>query len=260
MSVLLISPKDSREILQLPHPRTASPCHFLLREDGSLFEIIELSQKDKQSLLFEDGIIGHAPIHVATPLDSTFLLIASLSNESRAGDRFVEAEELLDAYPFKLRSMLANHLHHVCDVLEPRIGDADFFRFSSGKAESYVRAKVNKVETRLPTSILEKLPAAETINILARRKAALELVCSYVPPAVYRSLLSQYDFAELTDHLAKSTSDYVNPNEFIAAKTEDGQTTNNTKKVKKGSKGVEALKKVNTRGMKSMTSFFAKKS
>ncbi|CCG82955.1 protein of unknown function [Taphrina deformans PYCC 5710] len=261
MSIVLVAPTNAKDIILLDHPRTGTPAQFLLSESNNIFEIITLAQKHKRSLLCEASIISDAPVHVATAFDPAFLLIAQLYKSANS-DRFVERDELLVGFPTRLRSCLERSLVDVCDILDGAVSMEDpFWRFSRARTDSYLQAKVAHVQTLLPATIIDSLPGHEDILVLAKQKAALELVSNYLAPSMATELARAFDFSTLDVYLNSQKSDFVNPNEFIKRKNEDDEqsATTTAKKQKKGSKGVESLKKVNTKGMKSMTSFFTKK-
>ena len=250
MSTVLVTPKDAKEIILLPHTRTGEICQFILSQEDKLYELRTMKRENKESLLYRDEIISDAPIHVATPFDPTFFLLFYLDASSQ---EFKEQDELLEVVPERIKHIVFTHLPKVCDSLENM--DSPYYRLSLVKIQALLRGKISLVKESLPKSILDKLPTSEQMHALAKEKAALEIVSSYLSVSLSETLSQSYDFSLLIEQ----TSDYVNPNEFIKEKATDASNTT-AKKIKKGSKGVEALKKVNTRGMKSMTSFFAKKS
>lgn len=266
MEVVLIAPENAKDIILLEHPRTGKPCQFLLTSSNTICEIIQIARPHKQSLFYGDNIISDAPIHIATPFDATFLLISHLRKEANA-QQFSEIDELLEAFPPRLHEQLSPLLMNICDSLDMGSGEAGaastLYRSSKEKIESYLQTRVARVQDALPASIVDKLPSSPEFHSLARQKAAFELVSSYLTPTHTAELAAHYDFTRLEEHFEAQKSEYINPNEFIGRQGEDetgtAVTGPTTKKIKKGSKGVESLKKVNTKGMKSMTSFFAKK-
>lgn len=114
----------------------------------------------------------------------------------------------------------------------------------------------------------------EELLELGRKKAACEILSQYLPSDIYAKLLATYDFSTLET--------YTNAiREADAAITAANETTNGSKKGKKkgtatanqekkedtaskkrkgaSSQGVDRLKKVNTDGMKKISSFFVQK-
>ncbi|KWU42449.1 hypothetical protein RHOSPDRAFT_36057 [Rhodotorula sp. JG-1b] len=110
------------------------------------------------------------------------------------------------------------------------------------------------------------------IQTESRQKYAIGIIANYLPPAVTKQLLAAYDFPALTAYLSLTTPNSVVLNttylpgrgsaKFDNAAGDDLGGGSAAKKRKaeqsKGSRGVEALKKVNTKGMKSLAELFGK--
>ncbi|GAA5987944.1 hypothetical protein JCM10908_007279 [Rhodotorula pacifica] len=110
------------------------------------------------------------------------------------------------------------------------------------------------------------------IQTESRQKYAIGIIANYLPPAVTKQLLAAYDFPALTAYLSLTTPNSVVLNttylpgrgsaKFDSATGEELGGGSAAKKRKaeqsKGSRGVEALKKVNTKGMKSLAELFGK--
>ncbi|GAA5854086.1 hypothetical protein JCM8547_008220 [Rhodosporidiobolus lusitaniae] len=109
---------------------------------------------------------------------------------------------------------------------------------------------------------------SEEIQTEARQKYAIGIIANYLPPAVAQTLLSAYSFPALTTYLSSTSNSSVLGTTYLpgrgAAKLEAAELGGGSaaKKRKaeasKGSRGVEALKKVNTKGMATLASMFAK--
>lgn len=258
MSVILIGPNDATDIISVEHPRTSRLCQFIVTESDKLYELVTLANSRPQSVLLEDEIIETCPIWLATEFDVSFLLIAGLSKQGNS-QRYLELDDLLEPFPTRLKHLLQAVLTTTCESIDGADKD-QFWRLSQIKADNYIQARISKVQDKLPPSILDGLTTASAeLNLLARQKAAFELVGSYLPPVIATRILELYDFSKLSEHLSSLKSDVIDPNDFIKRKGDIDEASTAAKKLKKGSKGVETLKKVNTKGMKSMTSFFAKK-
>ncbi|GAA5964105.1 hypothetical protein JCM8115_005342 [Rhodotorula mucilaginosa] len=110
------------------------------------------------------------------------------------------------------------------------------------------------------------------IQTESRQKYAIGIIANYLPPVVTKQLLAAYDFPALTAYLSLTTPNSVVLNttylpgrasaKFDNATGDDlggGSAAKKRKAVEsKGSRGVEALKKVNTKGMKSLAELFGK--
>ncbi|GAA5912073.1 hypothetical protein JCM5296_001359 [Sporobolomyces johnsonii] len=106
------------------------------------------------------------------------------------------------------------------------------------------------------------------IQLETRQKYAVGVISNYLPPALAHTLLSAYSFPSLTAHLATTNTSSVLGTTYLpgrgSAKLEaeaslgGGAAAKKRKAETKGSRGVEALKKVNTKGMKSLAEMFGK--
>ncbi|ORY83188.1 ribonuclease H2, subunit B [Protomyces lactucae-debilis] len=268
-SAILICPGNAKDIIQLPHPKTRELCHFLRTPQPSacLYEVITFEQTAaKQTLFLPDRILAPAPIHVASPIDIAFFLISALEQDAtKHNGRFVDAEDLLESLHTRIRDSAENHLQHLCDATTT----PGFFRPSARKVQEWVAQRVEAVAAALPGSMVDSLvtwPAsheeASQLATEARQRAAWGLVASYLPDTVEQRIAPSFGVPALVAFEASRRATVINPNEFMKRSVvgdEAGLMAGVAKKQKKGSMGVEALKKVNTKGMKSMTSFFAKK-
>ncbi|GAA6002947.1 hypothetical protein JCM10207_001913 [Rhodosporidiobolus poonsookiae] len=112
---------------------------------------------------------------------------------------------------------------------------------------------------------------SEEIQREARQKYAVGIVSNYLPPALAHTLLSSYSFPALAAFLSTNTTSTVLTTTYLpgrgSAKLDNGGAGDGgagaaAKKRKaeasKGSRGVEALKKVNTKGMSSLKDLFGK--
>ncbi|GAA5876320.1 hypothetical protein JCM16303_007099 [Sporobolomyces ruberrimus] len=112
----------------------------------------------------------------------------------------------------------------------------------------------------------------EQIQRESRQKYAVGIIANYLPPALTHSLLSAYEFSALSIFLSANTTSAFLGTTYLpgrgSSKSESdlstlggGNAAAAAKKRKleaKGSRGVEALKKVNTKGMKSLAEMFGK--
>jgi len=184
-------------------------------------------------------------------------------------------------------------LKRICDVKEPAPG-LEVFKFTPAKALELLRAKVAALTA--PTTFatfpalerslakdglasgIDQAGADETLlsreyfeqNLLscwgypllteARVKTTCEVVSQYLSPLWKEKLLASYDLSRLDAHL-KALADEAQA--VITRADSDPKLKDATnapnKKPKKGSFGVEKLKKANVAGMAKLSSFFTKK-
>ncbi|BGP32821.1 hypothetical protein JCM10296v2_004605 [Rhodotorula toruloides] len=114
---------------------------------------------------------------------------------------------------------------------------------------------------------------SEQIQTESRQKYAIGILANYLPPSVTKALAASYSFTALDAHLSSTTDSSVLNSTYLpgrgAAKLEasfsgelGGGAAAKKRKAEqsKGSRGVEALKKVNTKGMRSLKDLFGKQS
>ncbi|GAA5947970.1 hypothetical protein JCM3775_001143 [Rhodotorula graminis] len=113
---------------------------------------------------------------------------------------------------------------------------------------------------------------SEQLQIESRQKYAVGVVANYLPAKLVQDLLASYSFPALTAYLSSSATSSVLGSTYLpgraAAKLEAALAGGDSgfgaaaKKRKaaesKGSRGVEALKKVNTKGMASLKDMFGR--
>ncbi|BGP48869.1 hypothetical protein JCM10450v2_004748 [Rhodotorula kratochvilovae] len=113
---------------------------------------------------------------------------------------------------------------------------------------------------------------SEQIQTESRQKYAIGIIANYLPPTLAQTLLASYSFPALTAYLSSSSHSTVLGSTYLpgrgAAKLEaalaggelgGGAAAKKRKAAEsKGSRGVEALKKVNTKGMASLKDMFGR--
>ncbi|CAL1707637.1 unnamed protein product [Somion occarium] len=166
-------------------------------------------------------------------------------------------------------------MKRICEVKEitPEI---IVFRYSPECVLEYLRGKVTKLwkpaileSSRTVVRGLAKDGLMEEGNEAllnsGHLKAACDLVSQYIPQDLHDELQAFYDFAALNAHLDANQKEL---SALAASKMSNIEARESGKAVKadgkkrkgptKGSHGVEKLKKVNTKGMAKLSSFFQK--
>ncbi|KAG8213740.1 ribonuclease H2, subunit B [Butyriboletus roseoflavus] len=169
-------------------------------------------------------------------------------------------------------------MKRLCDVKgKPNEITAEItvFRYSSQKLIQELRKKVATLSTPRITNMSRCLVRSlakdglmedknEDLLELGRTKLACELLGQYLPHDIQGQLIASYDLTKLDAHvkaLAKEQSLLAPENNAVTKKSKAGPATvsEGTKKRKKGSQGVEKLKKANVNGMSKLSTFFTKK-
>ncbi|BEJ16780.1 hypothetical protein CspHIS471_0601810 [Cutaneotrichosporon sp. HIS471] len=145
-----------------------------------------------------------------------------------------------------------------------------YYRPSREAMLSIVKAKVDRLAAAdnfnkfdhlvrgLGRDGLLETSADPTLVQAARTCAAIEHVAQYLPPSLLASLSSSYDLAAYNAYLADRVAAARAAEAPIVSEKKDKGTKRKLAK-SESSRGVEALKKVNTNGMAKMTSFFKPK-
>ncbi|KAH8107902.1 ribonuclease H2, subunit B [Cristinia sonorae] len=168
-------------------------------------------------------------------------------------------------------------MKRVCEVKEitPEI---TVYRYSRAQSLTLMKAKVARVHTpeifEASRTLVRNLAkdglmedGKEALLQAGRLKAACELVSQYLSKDMCDELLASYDFAALDAYHAELRSEHasaaaskMNAVEAKESKTSvvEPETGKKRKGATKASHGVEKLKKVNTKGMAKLSSFFQK--
>lgn len=140
--------------------------------------------------------------------------------------------------------------------------------------------KPSEAENRFPTvgrglsreGVGNGVGVSEEIQLETRQKSAIGIISNYLPPAISKTLLASYAFPNLTKMLESTTTSSVLSTTYLPGRASSsalgdeiagngfGAAAALAKKRKadaKGSRGVEMLKKVSTRGMKPLAAMFS---
>ncbi|WWD03580.1 hypothetical protein V865_001634 [Kwoniella europaea PYCC6329] len=100
----------------------------------------------------------------------------------------------------------------------------------------------------------------QELRALARTQAAIEHLNQYLPNTITQQLSESYDFTPLSTHLKNRTAASIAASQIPSTASGKENASKGTKrKAPATSKGVEALKKVNTNNMAKLTNFFKPK-
>ncbi|KAI0785634.1 ribonuclease H2, subunit B [Abortiporus biennis] len=170
-------------------------------------------------------------------------------------------------------------LRRICEVKEitPEI---TVLRPSQSQLITYLRSKVARLTASTKSSTLHNSPTIlrslakdglledgkEELLKLGRTRAACDLISQFVPPPLYKDLLDTYDFTALDTYLTSIRPPPIPEDAGKPKKKTKGSNDKNDnndagkkRKATKESTGVEKLKKVNTKGMAKLSSFFQAK-
>ncbi|CAG8648050.1 1880_t:CDS:2, partial [Cetraspora pellucida] len=262
--------------VMLPRPRTGLPARYLL-QDSNLYEALYVDYEHQKSWFVKDTIEKDGSFVYFTRFDPLFLLIPILDNcrkkNSEFQGLFLSLDDILDnpEYPSLMRlssiSSISLYMDWICDSKE---SPTKVYRLNDEKVMSWLKKKVTnilpkfdndkyesfkKIDQRLDDEITDKQHRHEL-----RLKYALEIVMEYLPNYWAEQLKKEYNFETLGAwdnnaivYMSAITTDYH-------VKQSVEKDVGSTVKKRKLTIGQASLAKANKKGMKPLTSFFAKDS
>ncbi|CAN6663909.1 hypothetical protein TRVA0_035S01090 [Trichomonascus vanleenenianus] len=265
------------------HPRTGEPCLFLC--DGeTTYELTAVGSSslldsrphvkasmDARSLLFAktNHIISDALIFTVTPFNPIFLILPTLYGNRRQymtaddlGD-ILESRMAKDTMPIPqqvISNALAKSGADYCDMM-----NGDMYKLNEDKLVAKLDQLALVIEQNLPKSIelnyisdmlASRNAVAEEIKQLARKKAAMDLVCSYLDQEIAETWISKHDFSSLVAAIAQIEKEKEQARiEQMSLQPTGAKRSSSAIETKK--KGAKAAKKANTTGNSKITSFFS---
>ncbi|KAI0358438.1 hypothetical protein OH77DRAFT_1494140 [Trametes cingulata] len=243
-------------------------------EDGKLLVMTPIDSAFMLIRLLQSSVPTDGSTGNFRPADDIIEEAANKIASSPSADSVVAVSSSDVLYLSSLRCVHAA-MRRVCEYknITPEI---TVFRYSPERVHEYLRAKVSRLSADSISELSRTLnrnlakdglleDGKEALLASARIRVACDLVSQYLPRDVYDKLLSLYDFASLDAHMKVLKEESmalaaVNMNAVEAKESKSQKETGTEKKRKaKGSHGVEQLKKVDTRGMAKLSSFFQKK-
>ncbi|KAF5393257.1 hypothetical protein D9757_000761 [Collybiopsis confluens] len=292
----LLEAEDRPLIIRLPHPRTGLPTLFLPHQ-GGIAEVQAVEPVNSRSWFVGNQVVSDGKLLMITPVDPAFLLVpivrSILPTDGTPGhfrtsdDIFEEAVgrlsevsweaiEARDVMKFASLECATHALSRVCDVqdIPP---DITTYRYSATNFIHYLQLKVRNLldtgiidDSRMMVRSLAKdglmEDGHERLLEAGRLKIACDLVGQYLPPDILGMLTASYScLPELDAYLDRIEEDRrQRAQQLTTTATKRGkaavkETPTNKLGKRKGSQGLEKLKKVNTDGMAKLSTFFTKK-
>mmetsp|Transcript_27356 Transcript_27356/g.69005 ORF Transcript_27356/g.69005 Transcript_27356/m.69005 type:complete len:328 (+) Transcript_27356:50-1033(+) len=275
-------------IIHAPHAGGEGLATYIVAND-SILEVRAAVQADKYACWFVgDYVQKNGSLILATPIDSLFLALPALeaarNKTAEHAGRFVPKEQIFvtDEGDEGLNAALNRcgmDLSIVCDKQD--VGSDSYFRLNDDKVLEWLRAKVNAVIGHLhpgfddsvpeggwaPVTISEKavedkiasLEAAGLAKIAKERHVgAIAMVADYISASWLERLLSSYSLARTDLQVAKACTS-AGSEQFRSFTSGKGESKDAAPTAKKPKVAPNKLAKVDTKGMSSMMSFFAKK-
>ncbi|KAF8320668.1 hypothetical protein DL93DRAFT_2224399 [Clavulina sp. PMI_390] len=213
-----------------------------------------------------------------THFDSPVRKSTTSSKGKEREDRPITSQDIT---MFAAQDCVGRALSRACETKEVADGIV-VFRYSPSKLLSAVQQKVTKLSdpsvfntfSTLQRTIARAGLADGTSNVeeetreelsnLARIKASCDVVGQYLPPDLLELLLKFYDFTPLDKHIAAAEPMDTPMEPSTTASKKSNKPKKEPAAAKKNnatgpSRAAEALRKVDTKGMNKLSSFFKKK-
>ncbi|CAG8465225.1 7756_t:CDS:10 [Paraglomus brasilianum] len=264
--------------IRLPHPRTGQAVRYIL-QDQTLLEIRKLDCESQRSWFIGSTVQSDGSLFCLTPIDPLFVLIPILDTcrrkTSDSNGLFIPLEDILDGeqYPSLPKLSVLNNIEKyvgwVCDCQVMNSGKV-VFRLNDEKVMAWLKLKISHILSNFDSfNSLKQLiqhmnndSIDDRLQKEIRLKATIEIVMEYLPLLWRERLMAVYNFDALGRLEVSNTQIADNPADYYARKTmrkevlpPKGPPT----KKQKLSTGQAVLAKANIKGMKKLTTFFAKK-
>jgi ribonuclease H2 subunit B len=262
-SAVLILPdkstKSEGQILKLKHPKNSQTCLTHLSLESNLLSELFYQKEKFVSWFVDNNVLGDTQLCIGTPLDPIFMIIPYLVNNS---NKYSPLAQILvdDKYPsaILLEDLVSeSELSHVADV-KPSLDK--IVKFNKEKTLNWLLGKVNKV-----TSAMKKSGISPGFNSSLSdeefKKYACGIVSDYICSSLSEDLQEKVgvklyvnDEAERPAKRPKLSS----AQDHDSCKPAKNSVPKGKEKAPKMTKAQKQLATVNTKGMKSMSSFFKK--
>ena len=237
-------------IIKLKHPKASKTMLVYKTQNNELHELFSVTTKC-QSWFVGQSVVNSNQFLFSAPIDPLFLVIPYLTNSVT---HFSPLDQIIVDETYSACTHLddiidVEQLKNICDV-KPAVKAV---KFNKNKTLDWLVKKVDAVVAGMKES--KVLPGYSSLDEEEYLKYAAGIVCDYVSPSLASDLYENLGI-ELID---------LSVQEQPAKKQKLDQKENVPKAKavpakKKVNKSHEKLAKVNTKGMKSMSSFFGKKS
>ncbi|KAF9051156.1 hypothetical protein BDZ89DRAFT_1154061 [Hymenopellis radicata] len=267
--------------VRLPHPRSALPTLFYLSPGNNandaysqVLEVQAVSPSNKRSWFVDQSVVADGKLLMMTPIDPAFLLIPLLHlvAPNAGATSFRTAEDIFEECVTRIKEK--DDAGEIAEVDLSRLFamgcmEAALHRICETKDVASTITKVNHLSAAPVADISRSITRnfakdglfeddREELLKAARLRVACDLISHYLSAEWSNKLTACYDFKALDVHLTdlhnQETQVAVSKSTKAAAAAPEKK-----RKAGKGSQGVEKLKKVNTKGMAKLSTFFTKK-
>ncbi|KAJ1980422.1 hypothetical protein H4R34_002456 [Dimargaris verticillata] len=269
------------QTLTLPHPVTGQPQLYYWNQTV-LCELKLVDFDHERSWFAGNSVVSDGSMHLLTPVDCLFVLLPILqaNNQKRDGfngvymllDDLLECDSFPDIYSLRTWPCLATQLELICDT--KRITDSEMvYRLNESRALTWLCRKVDQTIDKLANAP-ELQSVSQNIFFLhnehspnatdEKRRVIVDMMGEYLNNEWLERLLASYGGFDQLEHIDRagrtnslaldSPEDYMTSRPHPASETPDSPA-----KKPKLTMAARSLAKANTKGMKSMMSYFSKK-
>lgn len=269
--------EQTHNIVPLPHPKTEASSLYLKADSGEYLELVKFKEK-RGSWIVDDFVEPDGSLYVATPMDPLFFAVALLQKS----DKFRPLEDFVEdnSYPHLVNVIrsCSNRMRHIADVKE--LGEDQVYRYNETKCLAWLTKKAKAVAAALESADIQVGAACVSAALVRSKRdtrptsedymvTAHSIVADYVPPALGAFLktslgLDKKPAAEKkaqtpsSPPLKKQKTEQVEPLEDYSQGTPKNGLLKSAK-APKLTASQKKLQKADKTGMKSISSFFAKK-
>ncbi|CDH60115.1 hypothetical protein RO3G_02482 [Lichtheimia corymbifera JMRC:FSU:9682] len=251
--------------IQLACPRTGKPTLYLHDvERGVLYELQKVVGPGRKACwLMDNQLHKDGSIQFISPIDPLFIALPILhrAREHSEGkfrtidDMFgceqdMQHQKLLDLAGFEAQ------LAHICDIRDVS-PELRAYRVNDDKVLVWLMKKMERLLPAIPSLITDDIKEDQKQDVY--RQEAVYLLAKYIPESQLKTLLQHLgieeikeETADITSYFVDNTASYFKASPSMPKAHDDGNTP-------KKPETPRSLAKVNTRGMKPLTSFFKKK-
>ncbi|CAN7997596.1 unnamed protein product, partial [Ixodes hexagonus] len=261
--------------ISLPHPKTGAASLFLRSDAGQYFEITKFKEKFR-SWFLGDTVESDGSLYIVTPMDPLFFALALMqkSDKYRPLEDFAEDNK----FPTLLNVLKCceEHVRHIADVKD--LGDDKVYRHNEAKALVWLEKKVAAVAGVLKARDVTVGASCKSSALVRSKKdsrpteqdyltTAHSIVADYVSPELGARLKSSMKLDTKTESPIEKTPE-APPAKKLKGAERVQPVEDYSKDVPKNARGAATpkltasqrkLQKVDKTGMKSISSFFAKK-
>lgn len=268
---VMIIPKDlvanddgssrlSVEVVTLKHPFSGDGCKFLLSSSGNVVYEIRTQKDTTASWFLEETVKEDGAIHICSKFDPLYLILPYLIKACSNG-KFVLLDQVLkdEDYPDCAKLLKSYSNEDILNIAD-QSGSGDFigFKYNQEKTLLWLTSKINGVKKALRSSGIfisasdEDDKEIEDIHL----EYAFGILSNYIPNDIANLLQSHLNIRKKSDK--RQAQDALSHPQLKKKKTENAMKEK-SKKLPKMSRTQRELSKVDKKGMKSISSFFASK-